>query len=295
MADFKQVIIDGEPTHYIIFRDGWIVNYKNHQWSQGTASNGYVRYSICINGKTKSVSKHRLLAQNFIENDDPEHKNIVHHIDGNIYNNELSNLEWTTQKENVNKRVNVPIPKAFDNPLTEEEIEKERWIENYPVEGYAISDLGRKKNLRTGQISMGSINKISGYVRWNFYQANIELQAHRAVYQAFHPDEKIDTIDHINGIRNDNRLSNLRNVTQADNVRAFLANKGMYCVAQLNDEQNIIAVYSSASEAERTLADPQTHTSVGQISHAIRTHKKALGYFWRKITKEECQKFVEVS
>lgn len=46
----------------------------------------------------------RLVAFTFIPNDDPDTKNIVNHIDENTQNNYYKNLEWVTQKENVNKQ-----------------------------------------------------------------------------------------------------------------------------------------------------------------------------------------------
>lgn len=43
---------------------------------------------------------HRLVAENFIPNDDPEHKKCVLHWDDDPRNNRVENLRWGTMKEN---------------------------------------------------------------------------------------------------------------------------------------------------------------------------------------------------
>lgn len=48
--------------------------------------------------KVKSVKIHRLVAYAFLEK--PFGKNHVNHIDGDIYNNNVENLEWCTPTEN---------------------------------------------------------------------------------------------------------------------------------------------------------------------------------------------------
>lgn len=47
----------------------------------------------------KSFRVHRLVATAFIPN--PESKPEVNHLDGNHYNNAVSNLEWTSHTENM--------------------------------------------------------------------------------------------------------------------------------------------------------------------------------------------------
>lgn len=59
---------------------------------------GYVQVYLCKNGKTKPVGVHRLVAQAFIPN--PENKKTVNHLNGDLKDNRVSNLEWATQKEN---------------------------------------------------------------------------------------------------------------------------------------------------------------------------------------------------
>lgn len=49
----------------------------------------------------KDFRIHRLLAEAFIPN--PNNYPVVNHIDGNKLNNQLDNLEWCTQQENIIK------------------------------------------------------------------------------------------------------------------------------------------------------------------------------------------------
>ena len=61
---------------------------------------GYPYVHLKLNKfKHKVISIHRLVAMYFLEN--PENKKTVNHKDGNKSNNHIDNLEWMTQKENV--------------------------------------------------------------------------------------------------------------------------------------------------------------------------------------------------
>ena len=61
--------------------------------------NGYLMHQFYENNKRKFLYLHRVLATAFIDN--PEGKPQVNHIDENKLNNDLSNLEWCTVRENL--------------------------------------------------------------------------------------------------------------------------------------------------------------------------------------------------
>ena len=71
-------------------------------------------YKICcINTKPKKI--HRLLAIQFIPNDDPT-KTEIDHIDRNRSNNSLDNLRWVNRSENCRNRIRngcISIHKGF--------------------------------------------------------------------------------------------------------------------------------------------------------------------------------------
>ena len=62
---------------------------------------GYMRVDLYGPEGRKHFKVHRLVAEAFIPN--PNEKPQVNHIDGNNQNNSVTNLEWVTNAENVEK------------------------------------------------------------------------------------------------------------------------------------------------------------------------------------------------
>ena len=99
----KNNINDNDLTNYKITKTGKIWSMKRNRFLSTKITNGYENITLC----EKSYSIHRLVALTFIPI--PEKYNnlnkddlIVNHKDCNKLNNNLDNLEWLTQKENIN-------------------------------------------------------------------------------------------------------------------------------------------------------------------------------------------------
>lgn len=62
----------------------------------------YQKVALWKDGKRYQYYVHRLVANAYIPNDDPEHKTQINHRSENKNQNWVSNLEWITPKENAN-------------------------------------------------------------------------------------------------------------------------------------------------------------------------------------------------
>lgn len=92
-----------EYPMYSVSTDGRVMkNFSRKIMKPSKKQNGYMAINLfTADGRRKKELVHRLVALTFIPN--VEHLPVVNHIDGARDNNAVSNLEWVTQKENVDK------------------------------------------------------------------------------------------------------------------------------------------------------------------------------------------------
>ena len=108
---------------------------------------GYLMISLCKDKSVKRFYIHRLVAVTFIPN--PNNLPLVNHKDQNPQNNRVENLEWCTQKYNVNYA-----------DAQEKRIKKEsKPVAQYTLDGKLVatylsaSDAGRQTGIHQGNIS----------------------------------------------------------------------------------------------------------------------------------------------
>lgn len=80
----------------VVFKPGKIL-------SPGKNADGYLRVTLYKPGmsyKYKSLLVHRIVAEAFLARPNESEDLEVNHIDGNKYNNSVSNLEWVSPSEN---------------------------------------------------------------------------------------------------------------------------------------------------------------------------------------------------
>lgn len=269
----KIIYIEGQPTNYSVKDGGTIWNLKLNKEVKGTtARNEYLSVQLTINGKRKSIMAHRLVAEYFCEN--PHNYNIVHHKDGNCYNNRAENLEWVSTKEN-NQSYNKKAPRA---PKKREKIEDLSSFIPLPFNtNYGINKEGIIVNFLNHLQLTG--NTRNGYKRITY--DNHVYSIHRLVYETFVGKiPKGMVVDHIDGNRANNALTNLRLITQSENMFHAME-QGHKCqtpVLQFDKEGNLLNEYKNITEAARF-----TSVSREAITQAVNGRIKiAGGFLWKK-------------
>lgn len=150
---------------------------------------------------------------------------------------------------------------------------------------YSISDNGKVKNNKTGKI-LTPVKTHNGYFRVGLPYKLYRI--HRLVAEAFIPNpENKHFVNHINGIKTDNRVENLEWVTAKQNINhswEIGLSKPKYDnikqpkrVIQMDLEDNIIQVFDSLKDAERV-----TKCNNSEISKVcLGKRRTARGYKWR--------------
>jgi hypothetical protein len=91
-------------SQYEVTTLGKIRNKKTKYVLKQREKNGYLSVTLVKDKIKNNCLVHRLVAISFIPNFDKE-KNTVNHIDHNKLNNNINNLEWVTQKENIHHAI----------------------------------------------------------------------------------------------------------------------------------------------------------------------------------------------
>lgn len=160
-------------------------------------NNGYYRIQLINEDKKQKKLIHRLVAEHFIPN--PDNKPQVNHIDLNTKNNDVNNLEWVTNQENVQHAIkNIPerrkqlkenmsiIGKTYGK---QNGINSSKPINQYTLDGELINTFSSAREAhRELNISYKCISKC----------CNGNLKTYKGFIWKFANEEGVSTIERIN-------------------------------------------------------------------------------------------------
>ena len=281
---------------------GLIRHYTGKELKQRVNANGYLTVSITFDGRSKSYLVHRLVAEAFIDNADMSLN--INHINGVIQDNRVENLQAITVQERM--ALNQEIVVTQNKPVDEiTDLDGEEWR---PIDGYEgayeVSNLGRVKSVGRIVKRASSSMRIQGrilkpVINEHGYEV-VHMRkggkvygylVHRLVAAAFlpqDPDPDRWIVDHIDGIKTHNYVSNLRYCSYKENhqyaVELGLIDPnliGEHSKRKPNGAKPVIRsdgkYFSSAREADRALG-----VSYGTVSSQLRGyHKTCCGYTFK--------------
>lgn len=273
----KRIQINGQDTPYLVRDDGTVWSELRKRVLKGTIdTHDYPVVFLSQNGITRNYLVHRLVAEAFVPN--PNNYNVVHHKDNNKLNAAANNLEWVTMSENV--KAAIPTrKKATNNQKYNGDYTDANWkiITDFP--DYSICEDGRVVNNQTRNILVpGDRN---GYKRVQLrVNGKTSIRSlHRLLYEAFiGPIPQDMVIDHIDGNKANNNLSNLRLVSQSDNMKNAMKNghKGQIPILQFDLQGNFIKEFSTIQAAADSVN--VTYAAVRTAAHRNGT---SAGYRWK--------------
>lgn len=273
----KRIQIEGQDTPYLVRDDGTIWSEKRNRTLKGTVErNEYPTVYLSFNNKQYNFMVHRLVAEAFCEN--PNNYTIVHHKDKNKQNNNADNLEWVTAQEHANILIHKRKKQESSNYYTEEFNQDWKQYPEFP--NYWVHKDGRVVNEKTRKILIP--NERNGYLRINFCinKKNHKRSLHRILYETFNgPIPEGMFIDHIDGNRSNNSLSNLRLVTQSDNMKSAMKNghSGQIPILQFTMEGEFIQEFPTIQAAADAVG--VTHAA---IRSALNHGGRSAGFRWKK-------------
>lgn len=140
--------LPGYEGFYLVSSKGKIKNANTNRVLKGRSHPfGYKMFTACKNGNHKTMTIHSAVATAFFGSRPKGHD--IHHVDGNVLNNKVENLEYVSRKKHINTdRVGERHGRA---KLSDRQVENIRSL--YATGHYTYQSLADMHNVTTGAIA----------------------------------------------------------------------------------------------------------------------------------------------
>lgn len=158
-----------KSLHRYFNNNGGLTPVKEKIRKQAKDTKGYLRTELSISGKGETKKIHRLVAEAFI----PNSNNLpqVNHIDEIKTNNVYINLEWISNKDNVNdgSSISRSSQSRINHPLRSKVVLQYdlsgKFIKEYPSVAEASRQNGNNRHI--GECCSGQHETACGFI-WKF-------------------------------------------------------------------------------------------------------------------------------
>lgn len=231
---------------YLISNMGNVFSKITNQLLTPCIKHGSYQVSLRIDNKHKHCKVHRLVCHAF---DNQFDNGVIKFKNNNKLDTRFENLEYE-------KIV------SFDNEI---------WKPCLVSENYLVSNLGRVKNIKSGRILKPLLYK--GYYSVNLVtqskgNVNKTMKVHRLVMQAFKNDDYFEGahINHINGIKTDNKVDNLEWCTIQENIsHAFESGLNPNFIRYGEEHKSSKLKQSDIEKIKESYEKLKNYTQVGKI------------------------------
>ena len=262
--------------HYKLYEDGKVYNTKTGRYMNKIEYSSGIAVGLSKDGKQTSFRLTRLMYENYYD-DELTDKDVVQFIDGNKNNFHYTNLKKIKLVDMLKQNNDSQTEKAKEKAIIKAE-EKRILLEakNKPIEldetkewkfmrdneEYKVSNFADVYSVKSNIILKPNLLHIGYYmIRVAVNKEKQDWLLHRLVYDTFiGMTDKNKVIDHIDRNKLNNHISNLREVTVAENNKNRDVNYKTTKINQYTLEGQFVKLWNSKKEIKE-----QTKYSYKQI------------------------------
>lgn len=272
-----------KDTLYKIDKDGKCFSEISKKFLKPQMSLKYPMYTLQINGQSKKLFIHKMVAETFLQKPNIKEKLIVNHKDGNTKNYNVENLEWCTYSENSQHAVDTGLLTIKNKEtIFLKPSDVKDWKECVENNNYLISNNGDIVNKKNYRLIKPCISN-NGYYQVSLWKNNKgkTFNVHSLVYHAFKEEDTYGfVINHKDGNKLNNNINNSEKITYSENFLhacyEIKTNPRCRGIIQLDKKYNQLNDFPSIAIASKTLG-----ICASNISRAATKGTTAGGYYWR--------------